>query len=134
VLQRAGLNVFVIAFPPDPSLSSTFNVGKLTAHTIWSVLPNDPLEKPPPVPYPYPLHISFSPSHKETVDVVLDEQVVFAKDGGVYYFLIHWKGRPNSDHTWVPSGMLHQAINSMGSSSPHPGRMMRSTKYKPEIT
>jgi hypothetical protein len=62
-----------------------------TTHTISS----DPLEEPPPFPNTYPRHDPtqqpLSPAHQENIDVFLYEQVVFARDGGVHYFLVHWK-------------------------------------------
>lgn len=38
------------------------------------------------VPLPLPL------AHKEHIDAILDEQVVFTRDGEVQHFLVRWEG------------------------------------------
>ena len=73
---------------------------------------------------------------KEHIDAILDEQIIFTRDGGVQRFLVRWHGRPNSDDTWITSDDLQQidrdlfeyyhccpASHSTESSFLHPGRV-----------
>lgn len=36
-----------------------------------------------------------TPAQNDNIDIILDEQVVFIKDGEVQQFLFHWVGQPN---------------------------------------
>ena len=46
----------------------------------------DPIDAP--IPTPLPLNLPYV--YKESIDVILDEQIVSTRDGGVYRFLVRW--------------------------------------------
>ena len=53
---------------------------------------------------PLPLNLSYA--HKESIDAILGEQIVSTRDGGVHHFLVQWRGRPDSDCTWITRDKL----------------------------
>jgi hypothetical protein len=110
VLQWVRPNASVIDIPPDTGISSTFKVEDLVAYTSHTVIPDDPSKEPSPIlninPIDDPIQPSFPPAHKENIDAILDEQVLFARDGGVQRFLIRWRGRPDSYYTWIARDRL----------------------------
>ena len=55
---------------------------------------------------PLPLNLSYA--HKESIDAILDEQIVSTRDGGFYCFLVRWRRRPDYDCTWITRDELHQ--------------------------
>ena len=59
-----------------------------------------------PIPTPLPLNLPYA--YKESIDVILDEQIVFTRDGGVHRFLVRWRGRPDSDCIWITRDELKQ--------------------------
>ena len=99
-----------------------------------------------PIPTPSPLNLSYA--HKESIDTILDEQIVSTRDGGVHRFLVRWRGRPDSDCTCITRDELQRLdpdlleyyqsssdFHSTGStSSSHPGGVGADTRYKPPIT
>ena len=46
--------------------------------------------------------------HKESIDVILDKQVVLTRDGVVRHFLVPWHGRLEFDCTWITRDDLQQ--------------------------
>ena len=98
-----------------------------------------------PIPTPLPLNLSYA--HKESIDAMLDEQIVSTRDEGVHRFLVRWRGRLDSDCTWITRDELQQLdpdlleyyqssldFHSMGSSSSHLGGVGADTRSKPPIT
>ena len=77
-----------------------------------TVIPDTPFDEPlldpidAPIPTPLPLNLPYA--HKESIDAILDEQIVSTRDGGVHHFLIHWRGQPNFDCTWITRDELHR--------------------------
>ena len=47
-------------------------------------------------------------THKESIDVILDKQVVLTRDGVVRHFLVPWHGRLEFDCTWITRDDLQQ--------------------------
>lgn len=45
-------------------------------------------------------------AHEESIDAILDEQIIFDKDGGPQCFLVCWRGRLELDYTWIASDEL----------------------------
>ena len=105
VLKRMGLNAYAINLPHDYGISSSFNIEDLVAYKSSTVIPvtlfdeSLPNSIDAPIPTPLPLNLSYA--HKEFIDAILDEQIVSTRDGGVHRFLVRWRGRPNSNYTWI---------------------------------
>ena len=53
-----------------------------------------------------PLNMPYA--HKESIDAILDEQIVSTRDGGVYRFLVRWRRHLDSDCTWITRDELQQ--------------------------
>ena len=47
----------------------------------------DPIDAP--IPTPLPLNLPYA--YKESIDAILDEQIVSTRDGGVHRFLVWWR-------------------------------------------
>ncbi|GFY85722.1 hypothetical protein Acr_04g0004600 [Actinidia rufa] len=118
-------------------------------------IPTDPFSEPthePTIDHPttsdiIPAPLTISPTPKEHIDAILDEQIISTRDGGVQRFLVRWSGRPASDDTWITSDDLQQidkdlfedyqsrpASHSTESSFLHPGRVGGDTGSRPPIT
>ena len=37
----------------------------------------------------------------ENIDSILVDQVVSSRDGGTRYYLVKWRGRPESENSWI---------------------------------
>ena len=112
VLKRMGPNAYVIDLPHDYGISSSFNIEDLVAYKSPTVILDIPFDEPLPdpidAPIPTLLPLNLSYAHKESIDAILDEQIVSTKDGRVHRFLVQWRGRPNSDCTWITRDELHR--------------------------
>ena len=97
--------------------------------------------------YSYPFTLKSTLAHKESIDAILDEQIISTRGGGVHYFLVWWRGRPDSDCTWITRDELRRLdpdlleyyqsssdFHSTGSSSSHRGGVGADTRYRPPIT
>ena len=58
--------------------------------------------------YSYPFTLKSTLAHKESIDAILDEQIISTRDGGVHYFLVWWRGRLDSDCTWITRDELQR--------------------------
>ena len=84
VLKRMGPNAYVIDLPHDYGISSSFNIEDLVAYKGPIVIPDnlfdEPLLDPIDAPIPIPLPLNLPYAHKESIDAILDEQIVSTKD------------------------------------------------------
>ena len=105
VLKRMGLNAYVINIPHDYGISSSFNIEALVAYKSPIAIPYTPFDEPlldpinAHIPTPLPLNLPYA--QKESIDAILDEQIISTRDGGVHHFLVWWRGPPDSDCTWI---------------------------------
>jgi len=110
VLQRVGPNAYVLDFPHDFSINSTFNIDDLVVYHKPLSIPNDPFEiplnSPPDDPIETSIPFILTSAQKDNIDAILDEHVVFNWNGEVQQFLVRWVGRPDSDCTWITRDTL----------------------------
>ena len=92
VLKWIGSNAYVIELSSDSGISSTFNIEDLVAYKGLATIPNNPFIEPSPTPTISPdfdtIPPNIPPTHKESIDAIFDEQVVFTRDGTVQRFLV----------------------------------------------
>ena len=91
-MKRIGSNAYVIGIPHDYGISSSFNIEALVAYNSPIAIPytpfNEPLLDPIDAPISTPLPLNLLYEHKESIDAILDEQIVSTKDGGIHCFLV----------------------------------------------
>uniref|UniRef100_A0A2N9G4P9 Reverse transcriptase n=1 Tax=Fagus sylvatica TaxID=28930 RepID=A0A2N9G4P9_FAGSY len=104
VLKRIGSNAYVIELPSDYALTLT--------------------------PSPQTSHLT----HKESIDAILDEQVILTRDGTVQRFLVRWHGRPESDCTWIAREDLQQLDPDLLEYYQSRIDALPSTSYRPPTT
>ena len=88
VLKRIGSNAYIIDIPSTYGISSTFNIEDLVSFKGPIIVSSDPFEEPShdhidnPIIDPTPPPIC-PQAHKESIDFILDEQVVLTRDGTI---------------------------------------------------
>ena len=121
VLQKISSNAYVLDLPADMGISNVFNIEDLSLYPGS----NEEAAATSIVPFPRP------PCPPDTIEDIVDHQLISTKGGGYQKYLIKWKNRPLSDCTWITDAELQQldpdlydrfhAFNSPGSSSFKPG-------------
>uniref|UniRef100_A0A2N9GB76 RNA-directed DNA polymerase n=1 Tax=Fagus sylvatica TaxID=28930 RepID=A0A2N9GB76_FAGSY len=138
VLKRIGSNAYVIELPSDYGISSTFNIEDLVAYKGPATIPDDPFIEPSPTPTISPdfdtIPPNIPPTHKESIDAILDEQVILTRDGTVQRFLVRWHGRPESDCTWIAREDLQQLDPDLLEYYQSRIDALPSTSYRPPTT
>ena len=131
MLKHVGPNACLVDFQTDYKTDSIFNNENLTIYEgpAVSYQPHDFVQ----IPMIHPTPKTVLPARKETIDAILDEQVISTRDGEIQCFLVRWKGRPISDYTWITREELqhldpdlleyYSELYSTGSSLPHPVRV-----------
>ncbi|KAL6188925.1 hypothetical protein ACLB2K_040316 [Fragaria x ananassa] len=121
VLQKIRSNAYVLDLPADMGISNVFNIEDL------SLYPGSNEEAAATSIVPFP-RTSCPP---DTIEDIVDHQLISTKGGGYQKYLIKWKNRLVSDCTWITDAELQQldpdlydrfhAFNSPGLSSFKPG-------------
>jgi hypothetical protein len=99
ILKWVGPNAYVIDLSSHFGYHSTFNVEDLVAYKGYFNPSNDPLLlpslglDPDPDPVATPTPVPSITTHKDKIDVILDEQIVLTIDRKVQRFLIRWVRR-----------------------------------------
>ena len=103
ILKRVDSNAYVVNIPPDYSISSTFNVSDLIAYREPTVIPSDPFKLSPPIESDTTLEcpLAYTPVRREQKKSILDEQVITSQDGVRQRYLVHWRGRPQIENSWI---------------------------------
>ncbi|MQL97388.1 hypothetical protein Taro_030085 [Colocasia esculenta] len=76
-----------------------------------AVIPSDPFEPSPPLvsdPTPECPPPAMTPTRREQIDHILDEQVVTTQSGDCQRYLVRWKGRPSINDAWITRSELQQ--------------------------
>jgi hypothetical protein len=136
VLKRIGSNAYVIELPSDYGISSTFNIEDLVAYKGPATIPDDPFIEPSPTISPDfdTIPPNIPPTHKESIDAILDEQVILTRDGTVQRFLVRWHKRPESDCTWIAREDLQQLDPDLLEHYQSRIDALPSTSYRPPTT
>jgi len=106
ILKKINSNAYVVDLLPDFGINCTFNVEDLVSYRATFNSLSDPfvdeptqdlLSVSPPLP-PLPLKLPYT---IENIDSILNDQIVSTRDGGTRHYLIKWKGRPDSENSWI---------------------------------
>ena len=109
-------------------ISCTFNVENLVSYRCTFDTDSDPfVDEPTPnllfesLPLP-PLSPKLSYA-TENIDSILDNQIVSTRDGGTRRYIIKWKGRSDSENSWITEDFdslipTYWSISTAGSSFP----------------
>jgi len=116
ILKKINPNAYVIDLPQDIGINSTFNISDLIAYKGPLFNPDNSLvdlDEPTPEPLFEGLHFSplpttIDPFILEQIDSIKDDQILSARDGGYRQYLVYWKGRPESDDTWITPKILQR--------------------------
>ena len=98
-------NAYVVDLPPDLAsvalliLRTWFHIEvpliPLLTHSWMSQIKTFFLRAPLP---PLPPKLSYA---IENIDSILDDQIVSTRDGGTRHYLIKWKGKLDSENSWI---------------------------------
>ena len=95
VLKTLESNVYAIDIPSNYGIISIFNIANLLSFKGPIVTPHDPFDEPLSSSLAN-LILGLKPfifsqkAHKDIIDVILDEQSLFTKDGTVQHFSVCW--------------------------------------------
>jgi len=87
-------------------ISLIFNVENLVVHKGPDFNPSNPLLDEPTQnltsegPSLPPL-LNLPPYAAEQIDKIIDDEIISTTNGGTRRYLVHWKGKPESDDTWL---------------------------------
>lgn len=100
IIKRLGTNAYILELPTHLNVSHNFNVANLYPYQgtfkPMVLLSNISMGQSPRSPSRTLVTVF---SLQNIIDEVFDDQIVVSQD--VRRFLVHWKGRPSSDTTWI---------------------------------
>jgi len=107
ILKKINPNAYVIDLSPDFGISLTFNISDFVAYKGSPFNPDNPLvdfDEPTAKPifersHFCPMPITIYSFTTEQIDSIKDDQIISTRDGGCRRYLVHWKGRLESDDT-----------------------------------
>ena len=107
IIRKMGSNTYLLDLPNDMDISPVFNVERglatLPRQFEPSTLPSSVSVGEASKGAPTMPSLQYS---KETVDIILDDEFVTSKDGGLSHFLVKWRGCSHSDATWIQEDNL----------------------------
>ena len=110
ILSKVGANAYILEIPSDWGISSTFNIEDLVQFQGSNTMSSNPFVHPsesePKLDSPQSPNLPISPdlpARHEQIEQILDEQVTFTRRGSYQRFLVKWRGRPDTDVTWISS-------------------------------
>jgi len=91
--------------------SSTFNIDDLVEDKGPNFNPSNPMVdesslEPFSERHPLPLLPDTSPNTTENIDKILDDEIIFTRDGGTRRHLVCWKGKSPAEDTWLDHSEL----------------------------
>ncbi|XP_038972521.1 uncharacterized protein LOC120104756 [Phoenix dactylifera] len=122
ILKRVGSNAYVVDIPSDFGINPVFNVEDLVAYRGPTTIPADPFNEPDTdltsnfetiSPTPVLPPVPFSPQITDTMEQILDDQIVSTQNGGYQRYLVRWHGRPPSDDTWISRNELQRLASDL---------------------
>ena len=99
MLKHVGPNACLVDFQTGYKNDSIFNNENLAIYKGPAIYcqPHDFAQ----IPMIHPTPTTILLACKENIDAILDERVIFTRDGEIQCFLVCWKGRPISHYTWI---------------------------------
>ena len=100
--RRFGSNTYELEIPRELGINPVFNIENLTLYRTpvdYPVVIFDPPSSTFTSTQPFTVH-SPLPSrrhHTEKIEENLKDEIVSTADGGYQRYLVHWRGRPESD-------------------------------------
>ncbi|KAL3533198.1 hypothetical protein ACH5RR_006719 [Cinchona calisaya] len=95
ILKKISSNAYILELPEDMGISNIFNIEGLTSYIQRLI---DPRKNFPSTYYSLA---------RELYDVP-DHQLVSTRSGGYQKHLIHWKGHPRNNCTWITDAEFRQ--------------------------
>jgi len=102
VLRRFGSNAYELEIPRELGINPVFNVEDLTPYRTQvdysAVIPDPPSSTAASSQsFPVPPPPSLRRHHTEEIEDIFEDEIVSTADGGYQRYLVHWRGRPESD-------------------------------------
>ncbi|PKU74568.1 hypothetical protein MA16_Dca003771 [Dendrobium catenatum] len=114
ILKKINDNAYIVDLPADFNINPSFNIEDLVAYEGPDFNPQNPLSKQPCVNPPCEIpnlpplpNIPKFPM-AEQVEAVLSDEIISTREGGRRRYLIRWKGKPESEDTWLDREELQQ--------------------------
>ena len=105
-MKRINNNAYVINLPEGFGISPIFNVENLVAYKGTDFYPsnlllNEPTRDLTSEGPSLPLLSYLPPYAAEQIDKMIEDEIISTTNGGTRWYLVHWKGKSESDNTWL---------------------------------